>query len=530
MSTLDLPGGTVRGTVHQGIHSFKGIPYAEPITGRARWLPPVPRRPWEGVLDATRYGAACTQFKPLLLRVPFPPARARYLEAVAGLGALNEGDDCLVLNVWSKSLDRNARLPVMVWIHGGGFTGGGANETYDCAPFAAHDVVTVAIQYRLGPPGFLHGAGLFDGDFCGDNRAFQDQMLALKWVQENIERFGGDPGCVTLFGESAGAFAIFQLAASPQAKGLFRRAICMGGNADTCAPAAEYHSLTREALAQIGVKPGDEDALASLDGAGLQRLQQSASKAVFGGGDAARHGSLSRRKFSYMGAATGTAFLPAAPMSTYSSGTPNHVDLLLGTCANDGSLFSLVLPFRTLSAKMFSGRLAGYVPGNDMAALRAHYRARLPGLAPLDIHERANHDAFYRVPTLRAAEAHAAGHPGRTFHYQLDYPSAVAGLGAIHMIDVALLFRSTPIKRLLGSDAQTDALSALLLDTWISFAKTGKPQAQGLPEWLPFGHANRATMVFDRATRLVRNLDAELLAYWNGAGSPRPLQALRATA
>ncbi len=514
MTIVRSTNGDVRGSLDHGIYAFKGIPYAESVGGMARWLPPQRRRPWKGQFDATEYGAACMQFGGgAAPRLPGP--RRSYFMAAGGLGPVVEGDDCLLLNVWSPSIDRNARLPVMVYLHGGGFSTGVAGDFYNASLFAAKRVVAVVIQYRLGPPGFLHGSGLFDGELCSDNRAFLDQIEALRWVQENIASFGGDPSCVTVFGESAGAFALYQLAASPLAKGLFHRGIAMGGMAGTCAPADEYHRLTRDVLKEQGISPGDGQALAALDRERLQKVQADISAKTLRSADLERYGSISLGKVAYLGAATATEFLPQPPLSAYPAGTPNDIDLMLGTCAQDGNLFSLTLPLpMSLCAMVFSRYLSGLAPNRDMAAMRKHYAREMPGAGTGRIYQQINNDAFYRMPTIKAAEAHAAGHPGRTFHYQLDYASAIPRLGAIHGIDVALLFRTVPVRDLLRQDAATAALCDLMLEAWTAFAKTGKPGAPGLPEWQPFDTQRRATMVLDDACKLEFDLGGNLRRYW----------------
>ena len=513
MTTVRLSLGTLRGTHESGVHSFKGVPYAEALQPRSRWQRPVPRKPWQGTRDATRYGAICMQFG-RDSRLPLPTARTRYLDALAR-GSGTEGDDCLVLNVWTPSVDAHARLPVMVWIHGGGFTGGAANEVYDAAHWARQGVVCVTIQYRLGALGFLHGSGLFPDEVCADNRAFHDQMLALRWVQEHIAAFGGDPGCVTLFGQSAGAFACFQLAASPLARGLFKRVIALGGMAGTHAPVEDYHRLTRLVLEQHGIQVGDADALAALDRAGLQSLQKAISRAVFGK-HSGRLGTLGRMKVGFLGAAVGTEFLPESTLPVYASGTPNDIDLMLGTCANDGGLFSLALPIgRTLSARIFSKNFLGLMPAGDLKSLYAHYRAQLRGETDLRVWEQLNNDSFYRVPTLDAAKAHATGHPGKTWHFQLDYRCPIGDLGSIHAMDVALIFNGGNLARMRHDDAETRALSAAMIEAFAQFAKTGKPHSPRLPAWTPYGTDNPATLVMNRQSRLVRALDPELLGYWN---------------
>jgi len=514
MTIVQLSSGPLRGSAEKGIHVFRGIPYAEPLQGAARWLPPQPRRPWSELRDATRYGPACMQFgSRSALR--FPKTRMAYLRALGGSIVLEEGDDSLLLNIWTPSVDVGAQLPVMVWIHGGGFTAGAANSFYDAARFARKDVVVVVIQYRLGPPGFLHGSGLFSGELCADNRALLDQVCALQWVQQNIAAFGGNAVNVTLFGESAGAFAIYQLAASPRAKGLFHRAIAMGGMAQTCAPADDYHALTRDVLGEVGVAPGDDEALIALDSEQVKRLQAAIGKRIFRGKPMERYGVLGREKVSFLGAATATEFLPESPLDCYAKGTPNQIDLMLGTCRNDGGLFSLALPLpRSWSAKLFAPNLKGIVPGGDIVKMQACYRREMPDAAKGEVYDRVNNDAFYRMPTIRAAEAHAVGHPGRTYLYQLDYPCTLDGLGAIHGIDVALLFRTAPVDQLIGTDAETDALAEGMLAFWTQFAKTGRPSAPSMPVWQPFDSTTRSTMVLDRASRSVFDPDGHLRRYW----------------
>ena len=203
--------GEVRGSVVEGVNTFKGIPYAAPPFGTQRFRPPQPVEPWSGVRDALTYG-------PTVLKPPyFPPFDTLLPEPAI------PGEDCLNLNIWSPDLGE-AQLPVMVWIHGGAFANGsGAIDMYDGSHFARDGVVCVTINYRLGIDGFLY---LGDGN---DNLGLLDQLAALQWVQENIAAFGGDPGNVTIFGESAGGMSVGTLLSMPRAAGLFRRAIAESG-------------------------------------------------------------------------------------------------------------------------------------------------------------------------------------------------------------------------------------------------------------------------------------------------------------
>ncbi|NKF23032.1 carboxylesterase/lipase family protein [Solimonas marina] len=514
MTIVHLSCGDVRGTLEDQQHVFRGIPYAQALSGAARWLPPQPRARWSGTFDARHFGPCGMQF-----RKPMPPFLSRvhreFLNAIGERPTQTESDDSLLLNIWTPSIDRNARLPVMVYIHGGGFTIGSANEVYTGERYAAKGIVLVAIQYRLGPPGFLHGSGLFDGDFCADNRAFLDQLLALQWVQEHIERFGGDPGCVTVFGESAGAFSVYPLSVSPMAKGLLHRAIAMGGSITTCAPAQDYHALTRELLPKVGVAVGDRQALTALEKPQLMRLQDLITRSIYFNRDPQRYGALGRTRVGAMGTAVGTPFQPRPLLDTYRDGTPNDIDLMIGTCADDGQLFSMMLPpFRMLSARVFMSVLSGLFPQHKTAPARAFYRRQMVGADRLRRYDQINNDAFYRMPTIRAAEAHAIGHPGRTWLYEIGLQCAIPGLRAIHGIDVALLFGlDSPARRALYDDEQTRAVSEQMLDAWTRFARSGSPQSPDLP-WPAYDEVDRATMVFDATTRVERDWAGQFRPFW----------------
>jgi carboxylesterase type B len=295
----------------------------------------------------------------------------------------------------------------------------------------------------------------------------------------------------------------------------------MGGMAQTCAPAKDYQLLTSDVLHEAGVAPGDEAALLALDKSQLMKIHTSVAKRVFGNKYPGRYGRLGKEKVGFVGAATGTDFLPSPPLPSLSAGTANEVDLLLGTCADDGQLFSLVLPLpQALSARLFMNQLGGVIPNGDVGALIKYYRQQMRGRSISDVMKQANTDAFYRMPTIAAAEAHASRQPGRTYLYELDYQSAIDGLGAIHGIDCILLFGGSSGKTLIHRDAATEALRDQMRNAWVSFAKAGKPVANGMPEWKPFDNAERAVMVFDKKSRLMFNRDENLRQFWTHPAKP----------
>ena len=262
MAKVNVTQGAVKGIEAQGIHCFKGIPYAAPVSGENRWLPPRQPAHWSGVRDASQFGNICPQESP-------PNG---WLAGKAGrlfIKTLWEtepvGDDCLNLNVWTPSMDPDAKLPVMFWIHGGAFTtGSGSLPVYDGRNLAKKEVVVVSINYRLGLMGSFVAPGMFDDDFCGANRGFLDQLAALRWVNENIRGFGGDPENVTIFGESAGGQSIAVLLASPATKGLFKRAVAQSGTPEIGSTVSDHEHFSNDLLKAIGIQPGDRDSLTKL--------------------------------------------------------------------------------------------------------------------------------------------------------------------------------------------------------------------------------------------------------------------------
>lgn len=516
---VNLPTGALRGAVVGDVYTFKGVPYAAPIAGAARWRAPAPRAAWTGVRDARAYAIGAPQFGAggSGARLPWPRGRRPFLDLISATEACEPGEDCLVVNIWSPTLDPDARLPVLVYFHGGGLRSGSAHG-YDCSRIAQKGVVAVGVQYRLGPFGFLHASHLFEPGVCADNRGFLDQIAALQWVKENIAAFGGDPTKVTISGESAGAQSVYILTASPQAKGLFQRAIAMGGNTYAWAPVEEYHLLAADALKDVGVAPGDARALASMSSSKAIALQQALAKRAFQDGKRKRYGSLGATKLNFLGAAAGTDFLPQPPPDCYAEGAADRVDLLLGACRDEGSLFSIIFPpFRSVSAQLAAAQLAAFAPGRDFKALFAHYRAQMRDAPAWRVHEQINTDAFFLAPTIAAAEAHAAGQPGRTFHYQVDCAGSIPGMGAMHGLDIALVMGLGALKRFYSDDPATQLLSDTMLEAWTNFVKTGRPAAADLPEWPPYERSKRLTMVLDHNSRVVGDIDGPLLQYWRAA-------------
>ena len=241
--------GKVQGITDDGVHVFKGIHYGASTGGKNRFMPPQPPKPWKGVKEATEYGPSCWQPPEAVTRMGFWGA--------TGVEAMSE--DCLVLNVWTKGLKDNRKRPVLVWIHGGGFRTESANHApfYNGASLAkTHDVVVVSVNHRLGIFGYLHLGEILGEQYAtSGNNGMLDLVEALKWVRDNIAEFGGDPGNVTIFGQSGGGAKVSTLMAMPAAKGLFHRAIVMGGPGLRVKTSEEATKRAREFLEVVHVTP-----------------------------------------------------------------------------------------------------------------------------------------------------------------------------------------------------------------------------------------------------------------------------------
>ena len=311
--------GQVRGSVVEGVNTFKGIPYAAPPFGNRRFRPPQPVEPWGGVRDALTYGATVPKppyFPPFDVLLPEPAI---------------PGEDCLNLNIWSPELGQ-ANLPVMVWIHGGAFANGtGAISIYDGSRFARDGVVCVTINYRLGVDGFLY---LGDGNA---NLGLLDQIAALEWVQENIRAFGGDPGNVTIFGESAGGMSVGTLLTMPRAAGLFRRAIAESGAGHYAISPDSALRISQHLAKKLGIEP-TEAAIAAVPTNRLLQAQVELSGDVFNNPNPALWGEVAANLMPFEPVIDGDT-LPARPIDRIAAGVGANVDVMVGTNAEEYRLF-----------------------------------------------------------------------------------------------------------------------------------------------------------------------------------------------
>jgi len=423
------------------------------------------------------------------------------------------GEDCLNLNVWTPDPGAGG-LPVMVWIQGGMFEFGG-QAAYNGTHFARDGVVCVVINWRVGADGFLY---LGDGDAnCG----LLDQVAALQWVAENIAAFGGDPGNVTVFGESAGAMSIGVLLSMPRAEGLFGRAIAQSGAAHHVLPAQTASRIGGYLAGKLGVPP-DRDAIAAVPVQRLLAAQAELKAELLAHPDPDRWGAEVVAGVMLWQPVIDGEVIPAAPIERIAAGASAQVDLIADTNTDDWRLPRVISgEIEQITGQMLTGP-AGVYGYRSLAAYGlaagpalAAYRDAYPGASPGDLLAAVQTDWWMRIPAIRLADAHA-GAPSGTYMYEFAWPSPALGgrLGAVHGLEVPFVFdtvsKDAPlIGPLLGDDPPQE-LAGTMHAAWVSFA------ANGNPGWPRYDLSRRATMRFNTTSQVIDDPRTWERALWEG--------------
>jgi len=489
-ATVSIHQGKLEGNNQAGLFVFKGVPYAAPPVGARRWLAPEKPGSWNGVRDARRFGAVAHQNQVML-------------SALSALMVEGEqSEDCLYLNVWTPALD-GKRRPVMVWIHGGAFAiGSGSQPLYDGSTLARRgDVVVVTINYRLGPLGFIRLADVTNGKIpATGNEGILDQVAALEWIRDNIAEFGGDPGNVTIFGESAGGMSVGTILGMPSARGLFHKAIAQSGASHTGAPVARANRTAERVLSKLGVNPGDADAIRALTPAQLLT------------GTLLDDGKMPDPELgmAYQPVADG-ASVPRAAIEMVADGSAPGVAVMAGSTLEEWKLFSLMDPsLHQLDRAGLAARISGRVAAHPADALiDAYEKARAPrgeSVTPAELFTAIETDRVFRIPSVRLAQVQAR-HERRVFSYLFTWPSPAMGglLGSCHALELGFVFGTNHLPGMTlfaGTGPAAEKLAVQMQDAWLAFARSGDPSCASVGAWTGYTEARRETMVFGANTGL----------------------------
>ena len=474
--------GKVEGSYEGGLHIFKGIPYAAPPVGELRWMPPQPVKAWKDVRPAKQFGPVAPQNTMpggMMLQVPQP-----------------QSEDCLFLNIWTPGVD-NTKRPVMVWIHGGAFImGSGFDSMYESDKLMKRgNVVLVSINYRLGMLGFLRLKEVTGGKIpATGNEGLLDQVLALKWVKDNITAFGGDPDNITVFGESAGSMSIACLIVMPKAKGLFQKSIMESGVGSVAVPKEVANRDGELFLKVSGIKQDDVKAMRALTPAQLLEMEIKIRMAGTGTGGTPRATSCYP--------VVDGEVIPDYPNKLARKGAAKGIQSIIGTNLDEYTLFGMMDPgMANLTEADMMKRITAMLPASGAEKVVEIYRKALlkrgEQATPANILTAVITDLMFRIPSLDLVEAQRENKTP-VYSYIFTWKSPVMGgvLKVCHALEIGFVFGKYD-DTLCGTGPEADKLSECMQEAWLAFAKTGNPTCKCTGDWPEYG-SKRTTMVLGK--------------------------------
>jgi para-nitrobenzyl esterase len=478
--------GKIRGYMNGEVSVFKGIPYAASTAGAGRFAPPRKREPWSGVRDATQLGDKCPQNStPWLMK-----------EEAVSLSNEPQSEDCLHLNVWTAGLRDGRKRPVMVWFHGGGFSSGsGGNTRYEGSHLATRQgVVVVTVNHRLNTFGHLFLADLTSDPSFADsgNVGMMDIVAALQWVHDNITEFGGDPGNVTVFGESGGGGKVSTLMAMPSAAGLFHRVIAQSGVALKGMPREVATNNAKAVLKQLGIAPAD---IATK----LRSVPQAQMLEAI---------DVMKPPPGFAPVVDGRA-LPRSPFDPDAPAVSANVPLLLGSNGTEVTFFPDT-PMDPIDEATLHQRVKQYTKTDDAGAdkLIALYRKTRPKFANEYLYQIIASDYWMTTDVTTQAERKAAAGkaPAYLYHFEWESPARNGKLRSVHSVEIPFVFDNVELAGILvGHGPDQTMLASTLSGAWARFARTGNPNGKGLPEWPAYTTTQRSVMIFDKTCRVAHD-------------------------
>ena len=494
-ATVDTTLGKVRGAVEGGVQAFRGIPFAASTAPPNRFLPPQKRQPWTGVKDCIQLGLRAPQRNSDFFgQVP------KAFEVMCPAEPM--GEDCLVLNLWTPTVTGGRKRPVMLWLHGGGYTSGSAGFTcYNGQELARkHDVVLVGVNHRLNVFGYLYFAGVGGEKYAqASNVGMLDIVAALEWVRDNVANFGGDPTNVTIFGQSGGGAKVSALLAMPPAHGLFHKAIIESGAALKGVPVDVANRSAETFLSSLSLKRDQVDQ--------LQELSVDKLLAAMPSGGLPGPGGLAMAPVLDGKTLTSGPFDPTAPEISA------NIPVMIGTVETEVTFFP-GMPLDPMDDAAFRARVKQTLAKASDAQVDqviAAYKAGRPGAANTDLYLALASDAGFRQGVVTEAERKSA-QKAPVYHYYFTWHSPVDGgrLRAFHTIEIPLAFDVAALApSMLGTGPEVQPLADKVSGAWVAFARTGNPSHKGIPNWTPFETTKRATMVMNTEWKMVNDPHGE---------------------
>jgi para-nitrobenzyl esterase len=491
---VQTDSGKVQGQPSKGVYSFLGMRYGAPTGGKGRFKPPTKPAPWDGVFKADHFGDRAPQ--PVVNMAP---------EMATVLSFADEpiSEDCLRLNVWTPALGDGGKRPVMVWLHGGGFfVGAGSDKYYEGSNLArGQDVVVVTLNHRLNVFGYMNldpeaGPEFADSGMVG----MLDLVLALEWVRDNIEQFGGDPGNVTIYGQSGGGGKVCVLTAMPAAKGLFHKAIVQSGASTRVGEAPDSLATRDKVLAKVGLGPSD-----------VQALQDMPMEALLA--QAAQAGLLA-----FMPHVDGRN-LPAHPFDPVASPLSADVPIMVGWTKDEATNLFLSDPsWPAMTDAELLAKVTAMVGEERAKTAIALYRSRAPDDKPMHLWTSIVTDQMFAANSLILAERKIAQHAAPAYVYVVDWDSPVLGgkLRAFHAVEMPFVFDTLEVSSgLVGPEGpEQKAMAKAMSSAWAAFARAGDPNVPGQPQWAAYSLGQRDTMVFDNTLAVKSDPSHDVRLFW----------------